>query len=148
MAYLLDTNILLRIAQAGHPSHPAAANAVRTLLRRNERLHLVPQVVAEFWVVATRPIENNGLGLTIQEAKQKIARSESFFAMSLDSPAMYAEWLRLVEKYAVAGVKAHDARLVAAMKVHGLEHILTFNEEDFRRYHEIEIRVVTPEEIL
>lgn len=35
------------------------------------------------------------------------------------------------------GVNVHDARLVAAMLVHGLTHILTFNISDFARYSEI-----------
>ncbi len=34
-------------------------------------------------------------------------------------------------------VNVHDARLVAAMLVHGLSHILTFNTTEFARYSEI-----------
>jgi predicted nucleic acid-binding protein len=34
----------------------------------------------------------------------------------------------------VLGTKVHDARLVAAMNVHGIERILTFNTGDFARY--------------
>ncbi len=43
------------------------------------------------------------------------------------------------------GVNVHDARLVAAMLVHGLTHILTFNTPDFRRFSQI--TVVHPSEI-
>jgi len=32
------------------------------------------------------------------------------------------------------GKPSHDARLVAAMLAHGVTHILTFNDTDFRRY--------------
>jgi predicted nucleic acid-binding protein len=31
-----------------------------------------------------------------------------------------------------------DARLVAAMRVHGVKRILTFNDKDFVRYTDIE----------
>ena len=55
----------------------------------------------------------------------------------LDPPAIYQEWERLVVQNAVIGVNVHDARLVAAMLVHGLTHILTFNTSDFARYSEI-----------
>jgi predicted nucleic acid-binding protein len=48
MAYLLDTNILLRIAQPTHPMHGEAARAVRALFRRKEALHIVPQTIYEF----------------------------------------------------------------------------------------------------
>jgi predicted nucleic acid-binding protein len=35
-------------------------------------------------------------------------------------------------------VQVHDARLVAAMRVHGVKRILTFNDKDFARYTDIE----------
>jgi predicted nucleic acid-binding protein len=38
----------------------------------------------------------------------------------------------------VSGVQVHDARLVAAMRVHGVKRILTFNERDFARYADVE----------
>jgi predicted nucleic acid-binding protein len=148
MAFLLDTNILLRIAQPNHPSHQEARNCVRMLLRRKEIVHIVPQVLFEFWVVATRPAANNGLGLSLANTKRKIEGAESFFRLTLDAPAIYREWLRLVESYAVSGVKAHDARIVAAMKVNAISHLLTFNVEDFKRFQPSEISVVTPAEVL
>jgi hypothetical protein len=37
-------------------------------------------------------------------------------------------------RHGVCGKKAHDTRLVAAMLVHGVKHILTFNVGDFARY--------------
>jgi predicted nucleic acid-binding protein len=49
------------------------------------------------------------------------------------------EWRRLVGAHAVSGKSAHDARLVAAMKVHGITHILTFNSGDFGRYPEVTV---------
>lgn len=41
--------------------------------------------------------------------------------------------------YSVSGKNAHDARLVAAMRVHGIDSILTFNAQDFVRYTEIRV---------
>jgi predicted nucleic acid-binding protein len=34
-------------------------------------------------------------------------------------------------------VQVHDARLVAAMRVHSVKRILTFNDKDFARYTDI-----------
>lgn len=42
-------------------------------------------------------------------------------------------------EHAVAGKGAHDARVVAAMIVHRVDRILTFNMRDFRRYPGIAI---------
>ena len=61
-------------------------------------------------------------------------------------PAIYPEWERLVIQYAVIGRNAHDARIVAAMKVHGITHLLTFNVGDFKRFQGI--TVVAPDEIV
>jgi len=44
------------------------------------------------------------------------------------------EWRRLVLIHSVLGAQVHDARLVAAMQVHGVTPILTLDELDFRRY--------------
>ncbi len=41
--------------------------------------------------------------------------------------------------HSVRGVQVHDARLAAAMRVHGIPYILTFNGSDFERYSGIGI---------
>jgi predicted nucleic acid-binding protein len=43
------------------------------------------------------------------------------------------------------GVQVHDARLVAAMKAHGVTRILTINVTDFSRYPNI--RAFAPTDI-
>ncbi len=49
-------------------------------------------------------------------------------------------------KYQVIGKNAHDTRLVAAMIVHGIPRILTFNTTDFQRYQEI--TAISPADVL
>ena len=61
-----------------------------------------------------------------------------------DVPAVFLEWRRLVVTFGVSGVQVHDARLVAAMKVNGVTHILTFNTSDFKRYGSEGIVAVDP----
>ena len=128
--------------------NPEARRCIRALLRRKESVHIFPQNIFEFWVVATRPVANNGLGLSLEEVKRKVRGAEFFFRLTLDNQAIYGEWLRLVDTYSVLGLNGHDARLVAAMKVHGLSHIITFNTRDFERYKGTEVSVVTPAEVI
>ncbi len=45
----------------------------------------------------------------------------------------------------VQGVKVHDARLVAAMNVHNVRRILTFDTGDFARYG---VEVLQPSSVL
>ncbi len=64
MAYLIDTSILGRLANVSDAQHAVATHAVLELHRRGEVLHVTPQVMIEFRNVATRPVANNGLGLS------------------------------------------------------------------------------------
>lgn len=137
MPYLVDTNVLLRSVDLSHPMNQDAANAISTLRSRGEKLHIVPQNLIEFWNVYTRPTERNGLGRSVAETQAEVNRLKALFPLLLDSEAIYKEWESLVFTYKIQGVNVHDARLVAAMLVHGLTHILTFNISDFARYSEI-----------
>jgi predicted nucleic acid-binding protein len=131
---LLDTNILGRLVEVGHPHHPVASDATDALRKRGDVPCLVPQVLYEFWVVATRAVSANGLGLSTSETLSELARLKTLFPLLPDTPAVYPEWERLVTAHQVIGKHAHDARLVAVMTVHALSQILTFNVGDFARY--------------
>ncbi len=137
----VDTNVWLRSVQPTHLLHQAAVNTVASLIEANETLIITPQVAAEFWNVATRPVAANGLGLSTDEARQQWSRLEGFFSVLAETPDVYTEWKRLVVALDVQGVQVHDARLVAAMKVYGINRIVTFNGDDFSRFHAIEVIV-------
>jgi len=104
------------------------------LLSAGEPVCFTPQNIAEFWNVATRPVENNGLGFPISLVLREVEKIERILTLLPDSPAAYSEWKRLVVKHSVLGAKVHDARLVAAMNVHHVGKLLTFNADDFIRY--------------
>jgi predicted nucleic acid-binding protein len=133
MRILLDTNILVRAVQRSHPACRMAADAVKTLHGNQNVLCVAPQNVAEFWNVCTRPAVSNGLGLSVTATDRYASRLERMFLLP-DSMETFRVWRRLVVEYGVMGAKVHDARLVAIMKVHGLDQILTFNGQDFGRY--------------
>lgn len=137
MRVLADTNILLRLVKPDHPQHPAAKDVVRRLLQAGHGVHLVPQVLYEFWAVATRPIESNGLGYSTAAAHAEIDRLRRSFDVLEDRPGILALWLRLVRERDCKGKASHDARIVAAMLGHGLTHLLTFKVADFVRYDEV-----------
>ncbi|MGE4045275.1 MAG: type II toxin-antitoxin system VapC family toxin [Acetobacteraceae bacterium] len=145
MSVLVDTNILLRRTQPDHPQHSAAVESVARLLTTGEPVYFTPQNMAEFWNVATRPVANNGLGFSIPLVLNEIGKIERVLMLLPDAPAMYGEWKRLVVQHNVLGSKVHDTRLVAAMNVHGVRRILTFNTADFARY---EIEALHPAALL
>src|SRR5215207_711995 len=79
MSFVVDTNVLLRSAQPSHPMHADAARAIVELLARGEVLSVIPQNVIEYWAVATRPVEANGLGLSVADTVNELARLKGIF---------------------------------------------------------------------
>ena len=146
MTTLLDTNILTRMAQTGDPMHINAADATDELRRQGEVLCVVPQNCFEFWVVATRPKAQNGLGFTPPQAQTELARLKGLFTVLDETSDFLPRWEQLVAQYQVSGKNAHDTRLVAAMMVHGISRILTFNVGDFKRY--AGIAVLDPQQVV
>jgi predicted nucleic acid-binding protein len=134
---LVDTNILLRISRRDDPLHALVDGALARLIAAGTALYYTHQNVAEFWNVATRPIDRNGFGLSVTDTDREVHSLERGMILLPDDEAVYREWRRLVVNYAVAGTQVHDARLVAAMRVHGVTHLLTFNTGDFARYPDI-----------
>ncbi len=134
MRVATDTNILLRLVEPGHTQHSVVLNAVVNLRMLGHALCVFPQMLYEFWAVATRPLTANGLGKSSAEVDGLIGNILGDFFMDPDGSAIFAEWRNLVSTYNVLGKQAHDARIAAAMAVHGISHILTFNGADFARY--------------
>ena len=126
--------------------HGEALAAVDWLHGHGHESVVLPQVPYEYWVVATRPKENNGLGLETSLAEQAITRWSTIFRLQLDERGIFRLWLELVTLHQVKGKLAHDARLVAAMQRHSLSNILTFNTADFVRFPGIQI--YSPAEVL
>jgi predicted nucleic acid-binding protein len=135
--YLLDTNVLLRIANATDAQHQLAAAATLQLISNGDNLVLTPQTLIEFWSVATRPLQANGLGWEPLRVDLQIQTFLGRFPLLDDVAAIFPSWRRLVEGHQVRGKQVHDARLAAVMDVHQISHILTFNVLDFVRYPNI-----------
>jgi predicted nucleic acid-binding protein len=102
--------------------------------------------LAEFWNVCTRPANRNGFGFSVAETDERAALIEAKFAFAADSDSTHQEYRRIVVAANVSGIQVHDARLVAAMRVHGIGNLLTLNVKDFRRFSGI--KVLSPEEVL
>jgi predicted nucleic acid-binding protein len=143
MSVQLDTNILPRLSQPTDTAHVTARVAVAKLQAAGQDLGLVPQNLYEFWSVATRPVAANGLGLTVAECHAEIVRLKTLFPLRPDDPSIVNVWEALVVTHDCKGKVAHDARLVAAMQIHGLGKFLTFHTADFARFPGIAIDPTT-----
>ncbi len=137
MLVLVDSNILVFSANQQSAFYQVAIDATTKLRQRGDLPCVLPQNLIEFWVFATRPTTSRGLGFTPLQAQVEIAKIKALFRLLPDSPAIFAEWEKLVGQHAVLGKNAHDARIAAAMIVHGITHLLTLNAGDFKRFQGI-----------
>ena len=145
MAYLPDTSVILRLNEPGNPLCKIVENCLDKLERDGKELIIVPQVLVEFWVVATRPKSVNGLGLTIEETERELENLQKIFTLLPENERIFDEWKASVTKHKVSGKVAHDARIVAAMTAHKIDNILTLNPNDFKRF--TEIKAIRPQDI-
>src|SRR5205823_4665884 len=131
MAHLIDTTVLIRLANTADARHAVAARAVLELHRRGEVLHVTPQILIEFRNVATRPIAVNGLGLSTMDTEVQAATFETRFPLLVETPDVYPAWKALVGALGIIGKQVHDARIVAICHVNAVTHLLTFNVAHF-----------------
>lgn len=135
---LIDSNVLIRWVHPEGVDFRSVIASVRSIEIQQDIPCFTSQNFGEFWNVLTRPENRNGYGLTPEEALVRAEKVESKFRLLSDSPEIYYEWRKILVDYRVSGVQVHDARLVAAMHVHGVKRILTFNTKDFARFDRIE----------
>ena len=138
MRILLDSNILIRWLESSGPFQPLVDHAVDSLIRTGALPCYASQNLGEFWNVLTRPLDRNGFGLAPAEADRRARIIEDQIPMLPDDPAVHLVWRKLLVAHAISGVQVHDARIAAAMHVHGVKRILTFNTKDFARFEDIE----------
>jgi predicted nucleic acid-binding protein len=146
LAWLLDTNILLRMSKSDDPHHLMIRGALEVLVARGARLCFTSQILGEFWNASTRPADKNGLGLSVDETERIARVIERDFELLPDSREVHDRWRSLLFTHQVKGVQVHDTRVAASMYVHGVQQLLTVNVRDFRRFPQL--RIVHPADLI
>ncbi len=134
---LLDTNIILRSKQKHSTHFHGVVSRLLELADEEEELVVCPQVIYEFYVVATRPPNKNGLGLSTINAKNEIDNILETYYMPPEDNRLFYMWRKIIADYNVSGKNAHDARIVAFMIMHGIKKLYTLNLSDFARFNSI-----------
>ena len=88
---------------------------------------VAPQSLYEYYAVASRPKDVNGLGRSPEDAARDVLRFRQSFTVLPDPPNLLDAWLELCREHGVSGKPAHDAYA----RLHG---IVTLNARDFARY--------------
>ena len=134
---LLDTSMILRSKQKSSSHYHFITEKLIEMVSIGEELVVCPQVIYEFYVVATRPHDKNGFGLSAETAIGEIENILSTYSMLAETDQVYFNWLKLISDYKVIGKNAHDARIVAFMVSNSISSLYTLNKKDFERFHSI-----------
>lgn len=145
MAILVDASVLLRLCDANDGRYEECRRVLEPETATRHDLRLCAQAIIEYWVVATRPIAQNGYDLSPVEAGYDVAEFRTFLPNLPEPPDMSDRWLRLVTRHSVKGKPSHDARLAALMEAHDVRQLLTLNPRDFARY--TELKCIAPAEL-
>ena len=78
MDFLVDTNVVLLVADRDHAAWLEARNMMRSIFRQGGRLCLAKQSLIEAWGVAPRPPGLNGFGLSPIAFKEQFLESLVF----------------------------------------------------------------------
>lgn len=128
---LVDTNVLLEATDEGRRLHSRALGLFRSAPGDGVDLFLGTQIIREYLVVATRPVELNGLGMTTDRALDNIKRFQqraSLIAETLQAGELFLKW---AEKYRIRGKRLHDLQILATASVAGMHALITANERDY-----------------
>lgn len=139
-AVLVDTNVLLCATAPHRPLHRAALTVLNHWPGQGLALAASVQVFREYLVVATRPIEVNGLGLSVVEALANVDALRGRMRLLVESERSWEHLKDLITRHGCKGKQIHDANIVAVALASGLAKVVTANVDDFLRFSpEVEI---------
>ena len=136
----VDTNILVAWLREEYPHHDRAKEILRALAEGDPPWAIPWPCVHEFVAVVTNPrIFRNPS--TLSEALDAVeALAESPSLRWLSEPADYWPTFREMASAArIAGALAHDARIAALCRVHGVSELWTA-DRDFSRFAGLRVR--------
>ena len=127
----VDTNVLLTATDVLRPSHLQAKRIFSKASQQGFHLALSGQILREYLAVATRPVEANGLGLTVPDAVANVEQFLGFANLFEETEEVALRLRELAKELDVRGPRIHDANIVATMLIHRIPVLVTQNSSDF-----------------
>ena len=123
--------VYANIAQA--PLHTVALTRLQQLARSGATLWISRQVLREYLAVVTRP-QGWSAPQPLARAVARVRYFQRRFRVANETAAVTIRLLTLLRTIPARGAQIHDANIVATMQVHGIQQLLTGNEDDFTRF--------------
>ncbi len=131
---VLDTNVLLAATDEARQEHEHAVAAINLWPASGLVLYTSGQIMREYLAVATRPVDQNGLGMARPDAVANVRALRARLNLLAEDIKVSDRLLELLETIECAGKQIHDANVVATMLVHGIDTVVTMNVNDFARF--------------
>jgi predicted nucleic acid-binding protein len=129
----VDTNILLRATISRMNEHREAEALVQSMWEKDIELWISRQIIREYLVQATHP-NTFKPPFSIEHVMDQMETITALFRVSDENKDVTAQLLQLLKTYPTRGKQIHDANIVAAMLVNGIDTLLTLNLDDFKRF--------------
>jgi len=143
----VDTNGLLTATDKSRQLNCEALKLLSGTIGLDKRLAISGQVVREYLVVATRPVADNGLGLSAGQAEANVSEFLRHLALYDETEAVPKQLRQLATAHNLHGQRLHDANIVATMMVHRIRTLLTQNGTDFAPFSD-DITIVTIPDVI
>jgi predicted nucleic acid-binding protein len=110
MRVLVDASVLLRLRDPKSVHYSDCHTLLKPEVAERHELCLCAQSIIEYWVVATRPLAQNGLELTTEEASGDLLALRRFLPNVPEPPDVADRWLRLVTRHRACRVSRRMTR--------------------------------------
>ena len=135
----LDTNILLAATDSSRQEHANCHALLEAGLQGKQSLFVSGQVIREYLVVATRPSEVNGFGMSTDQALQNVTQMKQCLQVLDETAQVSTRLTQLIAKNQLSGKRIHDANIVATMLENGIRRLRTLNPADFMCFEALSI---------
>jgi predicted nucleic acid-binding protein len=142
--FLIDTNVLLGATDVSRSNHTDCIELLARFGSAGVHLVTIGQVLREYLVVATRPVEVNGLGLSGDDAVRNVRSFRTRIHLLPETIEVHDELVAMVGRYGMKGKRIHDANIAAAARYHRINGIVTANTGDYGEVSEVPL--LTPNE--
>ena len=134
-----DTNVLLSAVDRRRPLHSRAFRVLNEVPNQGVELCVSGQVLRECLVVSTRPVEANGLGLTLAAAVGNNRAFAERVTVLEETRGVASRLPQVAEAAGCSGKAIHDANIAATMLEHGVTRVVTANPQDLMRFDGVEV---------
>ena len=141
---LADTNVYLSATDRSRANHGDAWRFFQQCTAAGIHCAVTGQILREYLVVATRPVDVNGLGLSLDHALSNVSEFRGRIVYLEENEAVSRELAVLIRRHSITGKRVHDANIAAVLSVHRIPYLITANKDDFATFESLFL--MTPEE--